>query len=43
MPGNDRQLTPDTQRMAIIERQAVRFGVKIIWVNPPLKSLPNPG
>lgn len=37
------RLTPDTERMAIVERQAVRFGVKIIWVNPPLKSVSNPG
>lgn len=36
-------LEPDTERMAIVERQAARLGVKIIWVNPPLKSVSNPG
>ena len=36
-------LTPDTERMAIVERQATRFGVKVIWVNPPLKSVSGPG
>ncbi len=36
-------LAPDTDRMAIVERQAMRFGVKVIWVNPPLKSVSSPG
>jgi len=28
----------DRARMAVIERQALRSGVRVFWVNPPSKS-----
>jgi hypothetical protein len=28
----------DTAKMALIDRQAARVGVQVIWINPPRKA-----
>lgn len=32
--------TIDGERVAAVERHALRTGVRVIWVNPPEKRLP---